>query len=177
MWQKYLVITIIFYFFALLQTSFFAHFNFFGAVPNLVFMLFSLFIFFEKPSTFHVFFLSVVAGFLLDFLSYSHLGISVIILLLIGFLLKKTLALLKNSEESNPFACYLLFFIISLLFYNLLFGSYLYFLNPGRVLNIFSGEAFPGLIYNSLVASALFYASKKFLEKGINNRQLKLFDK
>ena len=50
-WQKTLVVIILFYIFALLQSSFFVHFSLLGAVPNLVFAFFALLVFFEKKGT------------------------------------------------------------------------------------------------------------------------------
>jgi len=52
MWIKPLVAVILFYFSAILQNSFFAHFIFLGASLNLIFIFFFLFVFFEKQGAY-----------------------------------------------------------------------------------------------------------------------------
>jgi len=169
MWKKILAVILLFYFFALLQNSFLTHFNLFGAIPNLVFTLFFLLVFFEKkdPSAcaginYYIIFLAITAGFFLDILSYTYLGPSIVLLIIIGFLLKKTQSLLKNSGDNHPFIYFLPLFIIFLLAYDLLLGLYLYFLDPNKIIISIGIETIFSIIYNSLVASAFFYIYKKF---------------
>ena len=159
MWQKTLVIILLFYFFALLQNNFFAHFNLFGASLNLVFILFFLMVFFKDPKgtpgNYQIIFLAAVAGIFLDIFSFTYLGPSIVVLLIIGFLLKKIQSLLKNRENKYPFVYFLPLFIIFLLAYKLLLG-----------MTSFGVETIFFIIYNSLIASAVFYIYKwqKFIK-------------
>src|ERR1035437_4047733 len=127
MWKRLLAIILIFYLFALLQNSFFAQFNLFGAVPNLVFIFFFLLVFFEKPNTYlpgnyQIIFLALIAGIFLDFLSFTYLGSSIMLLLGIGFSVKGVQSMLSNRDNDRPFFYFLPLFIIFFLVYQLLFS-------------------------------------------------------
>ena len=88
-----------FYILFLLQTSFLAHFNIAGMVPNLILISIILINFFEKPSGDSGLFSAVSGGFFLDMFSgaavgpLSFIGFHILIYLLIAifikFLLKK----------------------------------------------------------------------------------------
>ena len=163
MWKKPLVIILLFYIFALLQSSFFYYFSFFGIVPNLVFILFFLLVFFEKKSSdYKIILFAVIGGILLDILSYTYLGPSIVLLIAIGFLLKNIQLLLKNRQDSHPFVYFLPLFIIFLLAYSTLMDLCLYFLNPSKVIFYFDAKIFLSLFYNSLIASLLFFIYKKW---------------
>lgn len=169
MWQKTLVIIFLFYLFALLQNSFFVHFNLFGAVPNLVFILFFLLVFFENdprgaPRNYQIIFLAATAGIFLDVFSYTYIGPSIALLIIIGFLLKNTQTLLKNKEDNNPFIYFLPLFIVFLLVYNLSLGLYLYFLDPNKIMPVFGIGIIFLAIYNTIIASVFFYIYKKCLK-------------
>ena len=152
MWKKPLVIILLFYIFALLQSSFFYYFSFFGIVPNLVFILFFLLVFFEKKSSdYKIILFAVIGGILLDILSYTYLGPSIVLLIAIGFLLKNIQLLLKNRQDGHPFVYFLPLFIIFLLAYNALMD-----------LSYFDAKIFLSLFYNSLIASLLFFIYKKW---------------
>lgn len=173
MWQKVLVIILLFYFFALLQNSFLPYFNLFGAVPNLVFIFFSLIIFFEdRPKGFQtnyqIIFWAVTAGFFLDILSYTYIGPSTVLLIAIGFTLKKLQSLLKNRDDNYPLIYFLPLSIGLLLTYNLLMGLYLYFLDPNKITIAFGLGTLFMVIYNLLAASAFFYLYKKFFRDFAN---------
>ena len=87
---RFLLVIFFFYLFAVLQNSFFTHFNLFGAYPDLVFALFFTVIFFEKKENLNqVLLYSILAGFFLDVFSFARFGQNIIILLAIAFLLKK----------------------------------------------------------------------------------------
>ena len=160
MWKKVLFIIILFYFFALLQNSFFTHFSFFGAIPNLVFIFFFLLVFFSKNNSLQVCFFAAVAGFFLDIFSYTYIAPSIILLLLIGFLLKKIQLSLKNRQDSHPFIYFLPLFIIFLSIYDLLMGLYLYFLDSNKIIMNFGIENIFNVIYSTLIASLAFYLYK-----------------
>lgn len=164
MWIKYLVITVLFYLFAVLQNSFFAHFNLFGEIPNLVFIIFFLLIFFEpkRPKgypNYQVIFYAISAGLFLDFFAQTYFGVSIFILMVIGVATKKIQTLLREKISNQfPFIYFLPLFLVSLIIYNLL-------------LNVFS---ISGIIFNLLIACVFFYIYKKFFVSGLDDRQLKL---
>ena len=74
MWKKIVAPILLFYFFALLQTSFFVHFSLFGVVPDLVFILYFGFTFYSikknqllgNARVYEMVFLAITAGFFLD---------------------------------------------------------------------------------------------------------------
>lgn len=152
MWVKYLITIILFYFFALLQSSFFAHFNFFGAFPNFVFILFFLLIFFDKETNYYkIFFYSAIAGILLDFFSYAYFGISVVLLFCIGILLKKIQSALLQRQDKYPVIYFLPLFLISFIFYEAFFTTNIGF------------ESVAEIIYNLIFAWIGFYVFRYFL--------------
>ena len=164
MWKKLLAIIFLFYLFALLQNSFFSHFNLFGAVPNLVFILFFLLIFFTgKGKNYQIICIAATAGIFLDLFSYTYLGPSIVLLIIIGFLIKNAQSLLKNREDSHPFIYFVPLLIISLLAYDLFLSLYLYFLDQNKSAITFGLGTIFYVIYNLLIASILFYIYKKFL--------------
>jgi len=168
MWKKLLAITFLFYIFALLQNSFLTHFNLFGAIPNLVFILFFSLVFFDKKdNNYQVILYAVLAGIFLDVFSYTYLGPSIIILLIIGFLLKGIQMSLKSTEDKHPFVYFLPLFLIFLLAYNFLLGLYLYLLDPNKIILAFGITTIFLLIYNLFIASIFFYIHKKFNGKKI----------
>jgi len=151
-----------------LQSSFFTHFNLFGAVPNLVFVLFFLIVFFEKDKSRFFIFWAAIAGFFLDIFYCSYLGPSMVLLAIIAFLLKNTQLLLKNRKDSHPFIYFLPLFAVFLMFYDLALGLYLYFLDPNKIAPALGPQIIFALIYNLIVASALFYIFKKILKNFVN---------
>lgn len=113
--KKNVVLILFFYILALIQTSFLVHFNINGQVPNLILIALVLLIFFEKPEEKLSFFGAVVGGFFLDIFSSVFLGTSIIALLLMTFLFKKLVKIIKGLN-----ILWLLIFIsLSLVFYNL----------------------------------------------------------
>lgn len=166
MLKKLLIIVLLFYFFILLKDSFLMHFSLFGVVPNLVFILFSLLVFFEKKdSNLLIIFYALIAGLLTDIFSYSHIGPAVISLIVIGLLFKKVQLSLKNTSESYPLSYFLSLFTIFLLTYKLLIATYLYFYNSEKIINIFGWDLVFYLIYNALVATVGYYIYKKYFFK------------
>ncbi|MCX6722377.1 MAG: rod shape-determining protein MreD [Candidatus Staskawiczbacteria bacterium] len=166
MFKKVLLIIILFYIFALLQSSFFTNFSLFGAIPNLIFIFFFLLVFFiKKENNYQLFILALMAGLLLDILSYSYLGMSIVLLVVIGFLLKKVQSSLRNrGDDKYPFAYFLPLFAIFFVIYNLCFGLYLYFVGLTAVPASFGLEGIFSLIYNLIIASGFFYIYKRWLK-------------
>jgi len=165
MWKKIIIAIILFYFFALLQNSFLAHFNLFGAVPNLVFILFFLLVFFAKRGEiYQVIFFAIIDGIFLDIFSYSYIGPSLALLLIIAFLIKKSQSLLQNREDKYPFVYFLPLFLVCFLIYNI-------------VLINFSVEIIFSIIYNVLAAAIFFYIYRRFFYREADGRQMRLFTK
>lgn len=176
MWLKYLITIILFYLFAVLQNSFFAHFSLFGATPNLVFTLFFLLVFFEeKNNLIVVIFYAITAGLFLDFFSATYFGVSIILLLLIGFFVKKAQAMLQEKKDNKfPFAYFLPLFVASLLAYDLVFYIFLSRFAMGQVFLIFNRGVIAEIIYNLFFACIAFWVYKKFFDSDFDDRQLRL---
>ncbi|MGA2417823.1 MAG: rod shape-determining protein MreD [Candidatus Staskawiczbacteria bacterium] len=179
MWIKYFIIIVLFYFLEILQNSFFVHFNLFGAIPNLVFVLFFLLVYFDDSKNYYqIVFYAISAGLFLDLFSSTYFGVSITLLLLIGFLIKKAQAVLQEKKNNKfPFVYFLPLFIISLLVYSLLLAFFLYKFNIIKIISSINGGFAAEIVYDLLFASITFYIYKKFLQSGINDRQLKLFSK
>ena len=174
MWQKILITFILFYIFVLLQISFFAYFNLYGTVPNLVFILFFLLVFFEKNGrNYQIIIYAAMAGVFLDIFSYTYLGPSIILLIILGFLLKKAQELLRKGEDDYPFVYFSSLFVIFILAYYILSGMCLYFLDPSKIKFSLGLATFISTAYNLIAASILFFIYKKYFHPE-NNRQLDL---
>lgn len=176
MWIKYLSITLLFYFFAILQNSFLAHFSIFGEAPNLILILYFLLIFFEEPDKYHMgIFGAFMGGFFLDIFSHSYFGGSILYLLILMFLVKRALQLLwKKSGEFSIFYFLPLFAVYSI-FYNILFNAGLVLLSRSFLNFNVNWTLAIALVYNLLFAAPSFFICKKFNLLGNIDRQLKLF--
>ena len=165
MWNKLLFLVILFYFIALLQNSFLAHFALFGAVPNLVLIFFSLAVFFgDKDSYYFTLLLATATGVLLDIFFYSCFGPSVFALLALGFLLKKIKLSLKNGKDHYPLLYYLPIFFVFFIGYAAFIGLYLRFFDPNSMHINFTFKDIFVLIYNLFVAYIFFSIYKKINE-------------
>lgn len=152
MWIKYLFITLLFYFFAILQNSFLPHFNIFGITPNFILIFYFLLIFFEKTDKFYLgTFGAVVAGFFLDILSHSFFGISIVLLLAMMVLIKKALQLLWNRAGEYSVFYFLPLFIAYIMFYYIFLADF----NVSWILIV-------AVTYNLAFALFGFYICKKF---------------
>lgn len=164
MWLKYLITIILFYFFAVLDNSLFAHFGLFGVVPNLVFILFYFLIFFEQKNNYYeIIFYSTIAGFFLDLFSPIYFGTSIVAMIIISLFTKKAQKLLRGGQKDNyPLAYFLPLFFISLLAY--------YLLLKGPTFSLLAET-----LYNLFFATIIFGIYKKFIFSRIDTRQLSLF--
>lgn len=167
---RYLVIIFLFYFFALLQNSFFVHFNISGSVPNLVFILFFLLVFFGKHNGYlknfrQVIFLGALAGFFIDIFSYTYIGPSIILLIVIGFLAKRIQLLLKIRDDRFPFIYFAPIFLLSFIAYELLLMAYLHLFNFSPPLAVFDLRFLVEIVYNLFFAATGFLIFKKYVKK------------
>jgi rod shape-determining protein MreD len=181
MWYKYVLIVAIFYLLEILQNSFFAHFNLWGAVPNLVFIFFILLVFFSvqgRPSFgLEIIFYGLSAGFFLDIFSSAFIGVSIILLIVIGLLIKRFQMLLVENRGQFSFFQFLLVFVIAFLVYNFLLGFYFYFTQLGTTFWRLDLKLAGEIVYNLIFAAIFFFTYKKLTEGRLDNRQLSLFRK
>ncbi|MCX6719660.1 MAG: rod shape-determining protein MreD [Candidatus Staskawiczbacteria bacterium] len=180
MWPKYLVIFLLFYLFAMLQNSFFAHFNLFGAVPNIVFILFFVLVFYctrgRSTSGLEISFYAISAGLFLDFLSSTYFGVSIILLLIIGFFAKTAQSFLQEKRNDKfPIIYFLPLLLASLLAYDLLLGIFSNKFNLTQAFLGFGQTLLPEIIYNLLVAIEVLYFNRKLIKTNTEDHQLRLF--
>ena len=172
----FLVISLIFYVLSLLQNSFFWHFSLMGTVPDLVFIFFSLLVFFCKKNNYYeILIYSVIAGLLSDVFSASPVGVSVVIYTIIGFLMQKAHTMLTENKGLYPLSRFLPLWFFSYL-------SYLFvakFIISGLILKQetvnWGTDIIWLVIYNLVIAIAGYYACAKWLPLKSKNRQLPLF--
>lgn len=164
MWTKYVITTIIFFILALLQASFFSYFSVLGVVPNFVFILFFLILFFYKKDRIFIIFNAIVAGFCLDIFSTSIFASSIVSFLIISFIAEKLFLNLKETGEKFSVFHFVLFFVLFFIFNELFLYLVDYFLSNlsfGNLSWIFLVQ----LIYNLLFAIIGFYVFKKLQNK------------
>lgn len=164
-----LIFVALFYIFALLQTSFLPHFAIAGHVPNLVFILFILLIFFKEE---HLFFYAALAGFLLDIFFFPYIGISIAALFALWGAYKIIARILKLNQDSYHILNFAISFIMSFLLYHviLLVLSWVFRFTP-----IFGWNLLIGLAYNGILALIGFFVFKRFSTNEEDKNQLKLF--
>lgn len=85
---KILFIIILFYFLALLQSTFLVHFNISGMTLNLVLIFVVIWNVFEKPKSFLGIFSAGMGGFFLDIFSHRPIGFNILILIGIAIFIK-----------------------------------------------------------------------------------------
>lgn len=151
MWPRLLILFLLFGFLAILQTSFLVHFNIMGTTLNLVFILFYLVVFFEEPQKYiQGIFSAVTAGFFLDILSSSYFGVTIVLLLIITFILKYLLSLLKKTRDKHPIVYFAPLFVLSLIIFDL-----------SLVMPHLSWVFLIGIVYNLVFALFGFYIYKR----------------
>lgn len=163
MWQKPFIIIFLFYLFALLQNSFFVHFSFFGLIPNLIFIFFfSLVFFLKKERGYQVIYYSALAGLLLDMYSGTFIGPAILILMVLGFMLKKMQSSLKSMDDNYPFGYFSSLFLLFYAGFRVLIMLYLQFIDPLHISFILNFNFLIEIIYNSVIASVFFYVLKRW---------------
>lgn len=86
--KKLLIITVLFYFLALLQTSFLVHFDIKGMVPNFILLSVILINLFESQREKTGIFAAFIGGFFLDIWSVNVFGMEILILLACAIFIK-----------------------------------------------------------------------------------------
>lgn len=174
MWFKYPFTIVLFFLFVILQTSFLTYFDIIGAVPNIVFILFFILVFFEDKNQYDFgFWTAVVAGFFLDVFLPSYFGISIISLLIVYFLVKISIQFLKEWASKFPIFYFIPIFLGCFFVHNafLQLSSWLFgfpFHNISGIKVLIAGT------YNLVIASGGFYIYKKLVRKNNDENQLKL---
>lgn len=173
MWFKHLIVIFLFFIFFFAQTIFLPRFNIISSVPNFVFVLFFLIIFFEEKKGYdHNFFPAFVAGFFLDIYPLSYFGLSIVLLSVVHFFKETADYFLEKTQGK-----YIIFYFISL--FSACFVLYdvlIYFLS--FLLNFqfnFGWRTLQSLAYSLIFAIAGFYVWKTISDYAKKNRQLKLF--
>lgn len=88
MWKKIFISLILFYFLALLQTSFLVHFNILGIVPNYILVSVILWNLFERAKDSAGLFNGLIGGFFLDIFSNRFMGFYILILGAVAIFIK-----------------------------------------------------------------------------------------
>jgi rod shape-determining protein MreD len=156
---KTLILVLFLYFLTLFQGSFLSHFDIFGASLNLVLIFVCLLSFFEGSYKYSGIVLAFFAGFFVDIFSKSYLGASILLLIIIYFLIKQAIYILRDVSKKYSIFYFLPIFICSIVFYDffigLVSGQPILFL-PG--IYILSAK----IIYNLFFAIIGFYIIKKY---------------
>ncbi len=160
---------LLFYFFAILQVSFFVHFAILGAILNPVFILFMLVVFFlPKKIDYRIFMYAIIAGLLLDAFSYTYFGISVILLFIVGYLFKKMQITLKETGDGYSPAQFFTLFLLWFAVYEIMQILYYKLFDPLHVSMLFGVSFFACIAYNAVVALVGFYIFKKIKSLNAN---------
>jgi len=168
MWLKTLITIFLFYLLAVLQSSFFLHFNIMGIAPNFVLIFFFIIVFFSARGgpvlDWENLLYSVTAGFFLDVYSYSYFGISIVLLLAISILAKKIMQSLREKKDKYPIAYFAPLFLIFYVFYDVFSGLFVFFFDPAHIIFSFTWPLLIRILYNLTAAIFVFYICKGFVK-------------
>jgi len=127
---KLIIWSIIIYFFALLQSSFFVPFSVYSLGPNLVLSFIIPFVFLNKREDNFIFYLAFIGGLFLDIFFTSYFGIFTLNLICLVFILSKFITAIDKESVFS----FIFIFLFSVLFYeffysvaNWLIGTPFYF--------------------------------------------------
>ncbi len=168
MWLKLLIVTTVFFLLGLFQSSFLPHVSIMGIIPNLVFILFFVLVFFEKSTAYHEgIFYTVIAGLVTDIFSSSYFGPGILSLLVTYSAMKILFYLLEERRGKYLFFYFLIVFLVSFILYEILFSLFVIIPHGTFTLrqNIIVEESF-----NMAIALLVFY-----FYPGKNPTQLTLF--
>ena len=163
MW--YILFTLIlFYFLTIFQTSFFAHFDILGVVPNLIFIAFVSLVFLDsqkKDNYYNTIIWAFIAGILLDILAYPYFGASIAILVAVGFTIKSIQTSLKEQKDEYPLTHFLIVFLSSFILFRLSNIIFFHFENSSSTGFSLSWAILIELLYNTVIAVGGFYFARK----------------
>jgi hypothetical protein len=165
MWFKYPLLILFFILLALAQVSFLSRLSIAG---NLVFVLFFLLVFFEKPSHYiQGVAATMAAGILLDIFGSFAFGPAIVSLFCVYSLIKLTGYFLRERQGNYLFLYFMSMFLVSLALYDLLYALGISSFHSTITFNLTYAL---GLACNAILASAgfLLYPYRK-------PKQLKLF--
>ncbi len=159
---------------AILQSSFFPSLSILGNIPNLVFILFFIIIFFEGKNDYDLgFWSAIIAGFFLDNLILSYFGVAIVSLLVIYFLEKLTMHFIKEQQSKTLIVFFASLFLISYIVFN--FTVYVFSVLIDFQFNFsFDSSTIYLLFYSLVIACFGFYIYKFFIKKYKDEKQLKL---
>lgn len=159
MWFKYPIFIIALILAAIVQSSFWPYLAIAKTVPNLIFIVFFIIIFFEKNSEYMLgFFMALLAGFLLDIILSLNFGISIASLLVIYIVYKIVSRFLKEAQGKSLTLYFAGMFSVAFLVYHVIAGT----------------PTIYGLLYSLAMAMIGFYFYKTFFYKNREDNQLKL---
>lgn len=192
---KYPAAAIIFFIAMLLQYGFLPYLGGAHVTPNLIFIIFFLYIFFEQPDEMYReyrgfytalafwreggFFIAIIAGFFLDLFSPFSFGLSILTLALVYLSIKVSSYFLKNfSEELDWKGRYVILYFLAL--FTVCFFMYTVLLDilshPLHLQLSFNHIAwFASLGYNLLTATVTFFICHIIYKQSHKSNQLKLF--
>ncbi len=172
MWLRPLITIFLFYFFAVVQSSFLARFNAFG-VPDLIFIFFFVLLFFSAGNSHRLgwedIFVAITAGFLLDIFSYSYFGVSITLLLVIAILVKKIMGSLRERNDRYPLVYFASLFLIFNIAYYVSSGIFLYYFDPAHLVFALNYIILLQTLYNLFFAVLFFFIFKRFAGAYVKN--------
>lgn len=161
MWYKNLAIILFFYFFILLQSSFLTHFSIQEVVPNLVLILLCLLVFFENPHKYLGIFPAIFAGFFLDIFAKSFFGVSILSMIIIYFLIKELVRILRDTIQQHSIFYFVPIFISCLILYDFFLVLFSYLIDHSISLSFDGYIILIKIFYNLVFAVIGFYLFKK----------------
>ncbi len=173
MWIKYGIIALAFFIFTLVQTSFLPYSNSTGALPNLVFILFFILLFFAKAQEhYQALGIAITAGFFLDLALPYPFGISIVALVAVYFLRKGIAYFFEENQDTYLIFYFILLFSVCFVAYRLL----MYILLTALGISFYFGPVIViSLLYNLVFACAGFYIYTCIVNRRVKDNQLKLF--
>lgn len=85
---KVILLIILFYFLALVQSSFLVHFKIFGWTPNIILIAVIFWSIIENPKKYYVLWISLIGGFFLDVFSVRFFGFNMLLLFFVSLFFK-----------------------------------------------------------------------------------------
>ena len=172
MWIKYILITLSFFIISIMQNSFLTYFGIMGELPNLIFILFFILIFFEGSDTyFDGFFMAIIAGLFSDMFLPAYFGATIISLIVVYFLKKFLMYFITENQSKYPVFYFISLFSVCFIVNRLILYIISFFL---QLHFTFNSSIISSLIYNLVFACIGFYLYKKICKKSDLSNQLRL---